>query len=121
MDMTKFSALLTETVIEPMLSYMESCTEDDADCGYSEADVARCGKILMNYLNALSALNAPSDADIMTEVEQVVLALNRLSEENEDLIETAEREAIWQIIQDSAVEAGLSDPADDVTEEWREW
>ncbi len=121
MDMTKFSALLTETVIEPMLSYMESCAEDGEDCGYSEADAAHCGEILMNYLNALSELTSPSDADIMAEVEKVVLALNELSEECESLIETAEREAIWQIIQDSAVDTGLSDPADDVTEEWREW
>lgn len=36
-------------------------------------------------------------------------------------IETGEREAIWQIIQSSAEECGLSDPPEDVTEEWREW
>ena len=35
--------------------------------------------------------------------------------------ETGEREAIWQIIQSSAEECGLSDPPEDVTEEWREW
>lgn len=35
--------------------------------------------------------------------------------------ETGEREAIWQIIQSSAEECGLSDLPEDVTEEWREW
>ena len=37
------------------------------------------------------------------------------------MIETEERENIWELIQTSAVECGLQDPTDDITEEWREW
>jgi len=37
------------------------------------------------------------------------------------LLETEERESIWEIIQNSAVECGLTNPEDDITEEWREW
>lgn len=39
----------------------------------------------------------------------------------EKLIETTEREVIWELIQSSAVECGLQDVKDDITEEWREW
>ena len=58
----------------------------------------------------------------MNAVRQLVLALNDLNASVDyTLTETDEREAIWQIIQSSAEEYGLSDPPEDVTEEWREW
>ncbi len=70
----------------------------------------------------MSGLANPTDEAIMEQVKGVVLALNKLNEKTDcSLIETLEREGIWQIIQGSAVECGLSSPADDVTEAWREW
>ena len=58
----------------------------------------------------------------MKEVKEVVIALNKLNAKTDySIIETMEREAIWEIIQTSAVECGLSNPSDDITEEWREW
>ena len=63
----------------------------------------------------------------MKQVEAVVLALNHLNEETDYcLIETDEREALWQVIQESAVECGLSakcieENEGDVTGAWREW
>ena len=72
--------------------------------------------------DALDELENPADEDIMAEVENVVVALNELNANTDDmLIETVEREAIWEIIQDAAVECGLEEEYDDVTEEWREW
>ena len=49
-----------------------------------------------------------------------MLALNDLNEELDyALIETVEREAICELIQTAAVDCGLQDVPDDVTEDWR--
>ena len=61
-------------------------------------------------------------ADIMAQVEKVVLALNDLNEELDyTLIETVEREAIALLIQDAVVARGLRRVPEDVTEPWRDW
>ena len=101
-----------------MLDYMS----EDEDCGYSKKDVKKCERVLLKYLAKLNRLKNPTDETIMEQVKTVVLALNKLNEKTEySLIETDAREDIWQIIQDSAVECGLSSATEDVTEEWREW
>ena len=85
-------------------------------------DVARCGALLAGFLTALSELREPEDDRIMAQVEKVVLALNDLNEALDyALIETVEREAICELIQTAAVDCGLQDVPDDVTEDWREW
>ena len=119
MDIEKFKARLSDNVITPILEYMEELGED---CEYSKKDVRKCEKILAEYLESLTALLVPTDEDIMKCVKKAVLALNNLNEKTDyALIETVERESIWELIQTSAVECGLQDPADDITEEWREW
>lgn len=118
MNLNFYLTKLKDDVTDPMLGYMQdaeidSCTADD---------VARCGELLAEFLTALSALKEPEDGQIMAQVEKVVLALNDLNEELDyALIETVEREAIWELLQTAAVDAGLKDVPDDVTEEWREW
>ena len=107
-----------ETVVSAMLDYMS----EDEDCGYSKRDVKKCERILLKYLDKLSKLKTPTDEVIMEQVKRVVLDLNKLNDKTDYcLIETDARESIWQIIQDSAVECGLSPSVEDVTEEWREW
>ncbi len=64
----------------------------------------------------------PSDGDILEQVKACVFALNELNESTGDaLIETTEREAIWEVIQGAAVESGLQNAEEDITEQWREW
>ena len=107
-----------ENVVSLMLDYMS----DDEDCGYSEKDVQKCERLLLEYLDKLGSLTNPTEKLIMEHVKKVVLALNKLNEKTDySLIETDAREEIWQIIQDSAVECGVSPTIEDVTEEWREW
>ena len=107
-----------ENVVSELLDYMA----EDEDCGYKKRDVKKCEHILFKYLASLGRLSAPSEQRIMEQVEKVVLALNKLNEKTDYcLIETDAREEIWQIIQDSAVDCGLSPSVEDVTEEWREW
>ena len=119
MDINKFKSMLADNVIAPMLAFMTECGED---CEFSKKDVQKCEKILTEYLDALAALNEPSDKDTMECVKKAVLALNKLNEKTDyALLETEERENIWALLQTSAVECGLQDPADDITEEWREW
>lgn len=109
---------IQEKVVATMLDYM--C--EDEDCGYSKKHVKKCESILFEYIDNLSKLAIPTDELIMAQVKKVVLDLNKLNDKTDYcLIETDAREDIWQIIQDSAVECGLSSPSEDVTEEWREW
>ena len=119
MDIGKFKTMLTDNVISFMLDFMQECGED---AGFTKADVEKCENILCHYLESLAALTDPTDQEIMDCVQETVIALNQLNEDTDySLIETEERENIWELIQTSAVECGLQDPADDITEEWREW
>ena len=119
MDIAKFKTMLSDSIIDSMLEFMEDCGED---AGFTREDVDKCGNILTHYLESLATLADPDDQQIMGCVEQAVLALNELSEETDyAMIETEERESIWELIQTSAVECGLKNYTDDITEEWREW
>lgn len=118
MDFQFYLNKLKTDVTDPILEYMRDAGIDD----FTAEDVARCGALLAEYLTALSELREPKDADIMAQVEKVVLALNGLNEELDyALIETVERESICELIQTAAVDCGLQDVPDDVTEDWREW
>ncbi len=117
-DMQQYKDQLQETVIAPMTRYLQGCKT----CGFSEQDVAKCNELILAYLDALEGIDAPANQEIMEQVRVLVLALNELNEKTDFcLLETDEREAICEIIQSSAVACGLTDPEDDVTEEWREW
>ena len=118
MDLQFYLNKLKDEVTDPILEYMRDAEIDD----FTDEDVARCGALLAEYLTALSELREPEDDRIMAQVEKVVLALNDLNEELDyALIETVEREAIWELIQTAAVDCGLQNVPDDVTEDWREW
>ncbi len=118
MDMQSYKKQLRETVVDLMIAFMG----DDEDCGFSGNDVEECEALILDYLIALDGMKEPSDEEIMEHVKKLVLALNDLNEKTDyTLIETQEREAICEIIQNSAVECGLADPSDDITEEWRDW
>lgn len=118
MDTAKYKTLTRETVVGPMMSFIEEYGAD----GYSKEDVQKCEMLIHQYLDNLDAIPCPTNDSIMEQVKLLVIALNKLNEETDySLIETEEREAISEIIQTSAVDCGLQDPPDDVTEEWREW
>lgn len=119
MNIELYKENLKSEVISPMLEYF---TEESEDCGFTKKDIAKCEEIITKYLVALDKIKKPDDKKIMKEVKEVVIALNKLNAKTDySIIETMEREAIWEIIQTSAVECGLENSADDITEEWREW
>ena len=117
-DLKEYLERVKTEVTDPILEYMKEAEIED----FTAEDVARCGKLLEEYLTALHGLREPEDAEIMAQVEKVVLALNELNEGLDyALIETVEREAIWELLQTAAVDCGLQNVPEDVTEEWREW
>lgn len=118
MDIQIYKKQLQETVIAPMTEFMK---EYD-DCGFEQKHIEKCEALMLEYLSALENITNPTNEKIMKHVKTLVLALNDLNE-NADycLLETEERESIWEIIQTSAVACGLVDSEDDITEEWREW
>ncbi len=118
MDIQAYKNQLRETIIVPMTEFMNDCE----DCGFAKNDIEKCESLILKYLSALESITKPTNKEILEHVKTLVLALNKLNEKTDYcLLETEERESIWEIIQNSAVECGLTDPEDDITEEWREW
>ena len=119
MDLDVYRSMVDENLVTPMLDMLD---DYDDVCGYSHADIDRCEGLLLDYLDALEAMDDPDDDAIMELVKNLVLALNDLNESTDySLIETSEREAIWEIIQHSALDCGLSTTEEDITGEWRDW
>lgn len=116
MDIIAYKAQVDENVIALMEEFMSYGSD------FTEGDIKSAKQLMYDYLDALEALEDPTDETIMEEVKTLVLALNELNEETDySIIETDEREAIWEIIQNSAIDCGLKDYSDDITEEWRDW
>ena len=118
MNIAQFKAQTAELVINPMIRFIEEFGAE----GYTKEDVKKCDELICAYLDALGAMSNPADDAIMEQVRILVLALNDLNEATDySLIETEAREAIWEVVQTSAVACGLQDVPEDVTEEWRDW
>lgn len=107
-----------EKVIEELIEY--KC--ENEDCGYKMVHINRCQKYIKHYLKHLSKLKTPTDQAILKIVRKLVIKLNQLNASTDyALIETDAREAIYEIIQASALACGLTNKNEDITEEWREW
>lgn len=122
---------LKQTLLDGMLDYMNyggATDENDPDydsefdAGYNARNVATCGEIIDNYLKQLETAAADKTA-IMQAVQVAVLELNALNESCEHgLIETEQREQLYEIISAAATNAGLKIGEDeDITDQWREW
>jgi len=108
-------------LITGMRDYMND-EDEDFDPGYTEADIQKCDKILMEFLDNLQKLRRDAtQPEILAFVKIVVLELNKLNESvGHGLIETGQREDLCDYILYAASHSGLK-TAEDVTEEWREW
>ena len=118
MNLTELRNMAKRLVLDPMIEFIE-----EYDCEeYTHEDVQQCADLVYAYLDALNALTVPTNEAIMEQVKTLVLALNDLNEATDyTLIETEAREALWEVIQTSAVACGLMDAPEDVTETWRDW
>jgi len=120
----EFKAKKNDDILRSMIDYMNFEDEDDDedfDCGYTQADIDKCGEILDAYIDDLMSANQ-DQPKIMESVKCVIIALNKLNVKCDySLIETDQREYLCQFIENAAIVAGLPQPKDDITEEWREW
>jgi len=100
---------------------------DDGLAQYSEENCARAREIMDNLLEALVA--AGEDAETAAKealFKTAVEAFNDLNEELDyELIETGEREELWELFNDVTVSVGLNpeDYADGegIVSMWRDW
>ena len=87
---------------------------------YSKSDVEKCVLILENYVAEIEKTNSKQEA--MNIVKTTVLKLNDLNRNTKsEIIETAEREQIANIIISATHQKGYNSMDEDITEEWREW
>jgi hypothetical protein len=106
---------LKRALLENMREFML-----EADPGYEQGHIDRCGAILDKYV--LSIASAANEEDARECVRKAVQELNVLNEDaGESLIETGEREQLWEIITLAGTKRGFFRNEDDVTGEWREW
>jgi len=119
MEVEKYKKLIKETVISPLKEILK---ELKRDCGYTSFSVWICEVILTSYIKRLNKVTNPSDEEILKIVKKAVLSLNKLNDSTQGcLIDTEVREAIYEIIQNSAIDCGLKNYDEDITEEWRDW
>ena len=125
LSLMEFKSKKDDDILRSMIDYMNFEDEDEEDeafdCGYSQQDIDACAGILDSYIDALIECNG-DDALVMDCVKKVILQLNDLNVKcSYSLIETDQREALCPFIEEAAVLAGLPQPTEDITEEWREW
>lgn len=120
---------IRKRLIDGMVDYMTPDADDDEadssfDPGYTQAEIDECGRILDDLLSSLEEVKgAGHDEAILKVVHATIERLNELNERSDcALIETEQREDLCELINTSARQAGLkAAPAEDITEEWREW
>lgn len=97
--------------------------DPDFDAGYRPADIVRFGEVLDGLFETLGELpDEGRDEAILAAVKDTVLTLNALNDDcGGNLIETGEREALCELIEAAARQAGLPPADHDITEAWREW
>lgn len=94
---------------------------DGQDDAYTDKDVAECMAVLNAYLAEVNKAET-TEAGLKV-VKVTVLKLNDLNERCEHaLIETEQREDIWELMQSAFLAKAFALPeSGDITEEWREW
>ena len=111
MNLQIFKEKKFEKIIASMADYLTVMVEEhpDEDCRYTQEHIDECGKVLDGYIDELVALNGNTSSDkILTCVKNVVIALNELNvKTGYSLIETDQREYLYDFIVKVAVEAGL--------------
>jgi hypothetical protein len=123
----KITTKLTLKVIKNKKNFLKewkkALKEEGDSLGFTIEDVDKCASVLDEYIDKLQSYNGKAtNEEIMECVKEVVLSLNELNKKtDENLIETMEREELYEFIQQAAKLAGLETDETDITEEWREW
>ena len=110
-----------EAVLVDMREYVAEQGEDNA--GYALDDVAAVGVVLEGFQSAWNALvDQPSREGLDAALSVAIEQLNGLNDRCDFcLIETHQRELLAAYFNQAAQALGLATPAEDVTEELRDW
>ena len=107
-----------EKIISEIIEEMLSLAEDDENIGVAVDDVLECKEILFDYVDALAAMEDPDEDDVAFEVKATIMALNELNESTGYLVfRGAEREAICEIMSETAAEFGFGGEIGDIAED----
>ncbi len=99
---------------KPTTSWVEY--DEDGEF-FTEENISATNKILDTYINNLQKLGEnPTEVEVMQVVKEVVININELNIEHDHLIETMEREDLYEFIDTAARIAGL-ESEEDITEE----
>lgn len=108
--------------LKQIIDYFKSLIEDGMAVDYGLEEIEQCKAILTTYKSALESTKNLTDDSIMEHVKNCVFSLNELNESCDySLIETEEREMLWEFIQTTAIAHGLKNYTDDITEDYRDW
>lgn len=106
---------------KPTETWKEYMGEDEEEGLFTDENIAETERALDEFIDELIYLGIePSEDEIMSCVEKVVLKLNDLNEQYDYYIETMEREDLCEFIIKAAQIAGL-ETDEDITEEWRDF
>ncbi len=115
---------IRQRLLQGMIEFMEPDEgepDPDYDCGYTQADIDTCCKIIDAYVQSVQDIEHSNQATILDAIQTTVSSLNELNDTCDGcLIETDQREDLCELILTSAKNAGL-ETDDDVTEQWRDW
>jgi hypothetical protein len=115
---------IRQRLLDGMIDFMSPDEEEpdpDFDCGYTQADVNACLRIIDAYLARVASIKDANQIEILKTIQDAVEQLNRLNDScNGCLIETDQREDLCELLLVAAKNAGLATD-NDVTEQWREW
>ena len=111
---------LRQELIDGMVEFMEDDKDDVVT--YKQSDIDRCAKYVDEFLASLARVpKADKSEYIMQAVKTIVIQMNKLNEACEGgLIETDQREQLYELIAAAAKDAGLAiEEGHDITEKWR--
>jgi hypothetical protein len=107
---------------KPTLKWRQHLDEFEDQEIFTEKGIADVERLLEAFELGLQNVDTGDREKILDAVKQVVLNLNAASKRHPGMIETGEREDLWEFISAAALDAGLEIPfGEDITLPWREW
>ena len=117
-DIQEMASLEELFHFKPTLAWLENISENKGI--YSPSIVDEVNKILDDFINQLKIEQEKAKLRIKSIVKETVLQLNKVNEQNDNFIETDEREELCEFFEQAIKVIGIA-TNEDMTEEWRNW
>ena len=117
MDIKNLKKRLEDEIVEPLIELRN----EDEDCGFCTRQVMELRKLILKYIKKLASLKAPTDEQILKQMEKLTYAINKLNKKTDlCMLESEIGDDVCFFIEDVAFDCGLPETDDDITYEWRE-